>query len=64
MSNKRVADALAARERVIKASEQEERLSGSLPCAVCGHGMVQWFILPNTHVHMQCTTTGCISWME
>jgi hypothetical protein len=42
-----------------------EDIVDSLPCPVCKKGVLQYTIASvNGHVHGQCTTKNCVSWME
>jgi hypothetical protein len=38
---------------------------GKVPCEACGKGEIHLSMSAyNGHVHGQCTTEGCVSWME
>jgi len=39
--------------------------TGKVPCEACGKGEIHLSMSAyNGHVHGQCTTEGCVSWME
>jgi hypothetical protein len=39
--------------------------TGKVPCEACGTGEIHLSMSEyNGHVHGQCTTAGCVSWME
>jgi hypothetical protein len=53
----------AIREKHPKGKEYVE---SSIPCPLCKNGIVSYFISDhyNGHIHAQCSTEGCVMWME
>ena len=57
-------------DRAMKAVEQEiERLKaqtgedtpcGVMRCPICNAGELIWIIMPNGHLHMDCTDATCV----
>lgn len=39
-------------------------VSGSIPCPICSKGALGFSIAYNGHCHGNCSTPGCVSWME
>ena len=37
---------------------------GSIPCPICTTGTVRFSIAYNGHCHADCSTNGCVSWVE
>jgi hypothetical protein len=49
----------------IKAKHRGRAASGVLdPCPECGAGKLEWFLAPNSHIRMCCTSDDCVSFME
>jgi hypothetical protein len=59
-SFKRIMKARAA----ILAAGAKPRTQGDLSCPVCEAGTLRWSMASNGHVHANCSTAGCVSWME
>lgn len=64
------ADALRARHAVMAEREDLSSRSGKvvhqgmMNCPICKKGHLKWHVMPNGHVHMDCSTETCIQWVE
>ncbi len=56
---------LVARQAIVaKHAAPDGTVVGEIdPCPVCKIGRLDYFIMPNGHVHGNCTA-GCVAWME
>lgn len=54
-----------ARKAIVAASEGKRGVRGAIACPVCSTGSLHYSIANyNGHIHAQCSTTGCVAWME
>lgn len=54
-----------ARAAIIKAAEGKRGVRGRIACPCCESGVLSFSIAGyNGHVHAQCSTPKCCSWME
>lgn len=61
-----VKDAMTAREAV---EVQWQSLgcvvnNGVIPCPICKTNALTWHVMPNGHVHMNCSKEDCVQWIE
>lgn len=51
---------------IAAAGKQKKFVQDSIPCPLCGGGTVYYVYSGhyNRHIHAQCSTAGCIQWME
>jgi hypothetical protein len=49
-----------------KHPEGKEFITDDIPCPICGDGTVSFIISDhvNGHIHANCSTDGCVRWME
>lgn len=52
-----------ARAAIIEATNGQRRRQGQIPCPNCGKWLA-FSVAYNGHVHAQCASPGCCSWME
>lgn len=47
-------------------NKKKKDYRGSIPCPICNDGKVAYSYAGsyNGHIHAQCTTDGCVAWME
>jgi hypothetical protein len=66
--SKMFTDMMTVRKQItdyIKENKLPRGCSGKLPCPICETGEVLWSRASyNSHIHAQCTTVGCVQWME
>lgn len=58
---------MKAREAVTKQSRDLGLAAGIMRCPVCEKGELTWGAVPTRrglHTRGQCTTAGCVSWIE
>jgi len=61
----RVVNARAAIFDYLKAEGKPTRnVAGSIPCSICNKGTLGFSIAYNGHCHGNCSTPGCVRWME
>ena len=49
----------------LKKQNKGKDIQGQEPCPACGTGMLSWSHSAfNGHVWGECSTEGCVSWME
>lgn len=61
----RFTNVVVARDAIVKAEGKKRGVSGSVPCPICATGSLHYSIASlNGHIHGQCSTDGCVSWME
>ena len=53
-----------ARSRINLTSGGAKPSSGTCKCPACGPGHLRFSIASNGHVTAQCSTEGCLCWME
>lgn len=49
--------------RASEAKEGREPVMGSIDCPACKQPL-HWMVMPNEHVHFECSKAGCIRWQE
>lgn len=54
---------LLARAAIVSATDGKRGMRGRIPCPNCGKWLA-FSVAYNGHVHAQCATPGCCSWME
>ena len=54
---------LAARERIVEATDGKRGVSGSVACPHCDK-RVHYAVAHNGHVRARCETAGCVAWIE
>lgn len=58
------ANMLIVRGAITDAVGKAKGVAGRIQCPVCEKGKVNYTVASNGHVHAQCTTEGCVNWME
>lgn len=53
-------------DHIAAAGKQKKFVQDSIPCPLCDGGTVSYMYSGhyNGHIHAQCSTAGCIQWME
>jgi hypothetical protein len=53
-----------ARAAIMKAAGDRRSVRGTIECPACERGVLEWFVMPNHHVHAECSSPGCLNWVE
>lgn len=54
-----------ARTAIVKATGGKRGLSGEIPCPCCDGGIIDYTVAgSNGHIWANCSTKGCVRWME
>lgn len=58
-----LANLLIARKIIVEHSQGKKRVIGHIECPVC-KGTLSYSVASNGHIHAQCRSGNCLSWME
>jgi hypothetical protein len=53
-----------ASKLIMEATQGKRRVSGRIKCPACESGTLQYSVAYNGHVHADCSTPGCLRWVE
>jgi hypothetical protein len=54
-----------ARQKIVEQTQGRRGVSGSIECPMCQTGKLHYTVAHrNGHIHAQCSTPGCLSWLE
>jgi hypothetical protein len=59
-----LAKMLFVRGAIVEVAKGERGISGRIACPACGIGRVSYWVHPNGHIHCECSTSGCVHWIE
>jgi len=59
-----ITNTLLARKAITDVTKGRRNMEGTVVCPVCKTGSVNYTVAYNGHVHAQCTTPHCVSWIE
>jgi hypothetical protein len=59
-----VANVMLVRKQITNQTQGKRRVRGYIICPVCKEGRVNYGVAYNGHIHAQCTTESCVSWIE
>lgn len=65
LSKMKVARA-AIMEKITELGQKKKNVTGQIPCPVCKVGTLSYSRAGrfNGHIHANCSTEGCVQWME
>ena len=59
-----ISNVVTVRRAIVEATKGKRTARGKLPCPICKAGEVGYSVFGSGRIYAECSTAGCISWVE